>query len=110
MRPWSTARRRVSGGAHAFVEVTSRRLEGGAGPSQQCVSDYGIAFQMLDDALGTAGHLQFVMYSLCDVGHHCERIARRRRTCRPIRCSAIELTTACERRQDLNSYGRAEWP
>jgi hypothetical protein len=27
MRPWSTARRRVSGSAHAFVEVTSRRLE-----------------------------------------------------------------------------------
>ena len=50
MRPWSTARRRVSGGAHAFVEVTSRRLEVESGPSQQCVSDYEIAFQILDTA------------------------------------------------------------
>ena len=83
MRPWSTARRRVSGSAHAFVEVTSRRLE--------VEPVHPVRLRLRDripnvgrDALGTAGHLS-PSYSLCDVGHHCERIARRRRTCHPIR-------------------------
>jgi hypothetical protein len=75
MRPWSTARRRVSGSAHAFVEVTSRRLEVESGPSQQRVSDYEIAFQILDTHTQMAAQSQFVMISLCDLGHMCERIA-----------------------------------
>ena len=56
MRPWSTARRRVSGSAHAFVEVTSRRLEVEPVPTvrlrlRDCIPNVG------RDALGTAGHL-----------------------------------------------------
>ena len=85
MRPWSTARRRVSGSAHAFVEVTSRRLEVEPVHPNSASQITRSRSKCWTRRIGTAGHLQFVMYSLCDLGHHCERIARRRRTCRPIR-------------------------
>ena len=52
-----------------------QKTRGGACPSQQCVSDYDRIPNVGRDALGPAGQLQFVMYSLCDVGHHCDRIA-----------------------------------
>ena len=90
MRPWSTARRRVSGGAHAFVEVTSRRLEVDLGPSQQCVSEYETSFQMLD------------------MSHSDGRLARVRHA--PDHWMRPELIAARERRQHLNSYGRREQP
>jgi hypothetical protein len=48
IRPWSTARRRVSGSAHAFVEVTSRRVEGELDRSQHCRSYREIAFHIMD--------------------------------------------------------------
>jgi hypothetical protein len=54
MRPWSTARRRVSGSAHAFVEVTSRRVEAELDPSHHCVSYREMASQIVDAYLPPA--------------------------------------------------------
>ena len=75
MRPWSTARRRVSGGAHAFVEVTSRRLEVESGPSQQLYQITRLHSKYWTQRTQMTGQSQFVMVSLCDLGHIWERSA-----------------------------------
>jgi hypothetical protein len=75
MRPWSTARRRVSGSAHAFVEVTSRRLEVESGPSQRAYQITRLHSKCWTQHTQMAAHSQFVMVSLCDLGHMCKRIA-----------------------------------
>jgi hypothetical protein len=93
MRPWSTARRRVSGSAHAFVEVTRRRLRADLQPSQQCVSNSESESQDLDrpPVLWLATGL------------------------RTSRCHVFVIvlrqpSAASKRRQDLNSYRLSERP